>query len=777
MSRHRDWMKIILLMTFSVTCLATTFGEFPSPTLLKRLAIGHTYPPVQARNEPVVYPPTYQLGDVTLIKCLEDNQYGLDGLYCHNHTVRLNRDLPIDQRKIKVAVFVHVPPALLGLSPTAPRKAMWYPLGGPGSVSHLSLNYMFTMSEALPTTWATSLVIMSDQRGMGWSCGFSCWESFVQYALMPMEASTTEDLIQMAEDFRRACLIEIGTDRIQASTSDECIINSPLSPRAQRLLVIPFMGTKHAVRDFEDFRLSAGLGKIDAVATSYGTVVIQVYCGMFPNACASMVIDSPFDSNTGSMVESATREADSRRHLLDRVAELCMENPACAVDACPEGTTDCLTIITDKINLALSPNNWPKQVEYPYFDPMTGEYAVVPVELQRHWIEYYLSSYSSINPLRAMIVRALLRASDGDAFALTQLTMFVAYGVNPTSPTSTIPIEYIMSSGIGQLSVYPMVTGEDYVYRWHHLPLITSAEERSRQMIETYGSVNLNQVMGMSPLAVQQNSPAFGSPFPPMFSEVYQNTSLTPCPGWHGNYPVIVVNPSHDSNCPSGDANNLFARYMSQPGETRRIVVIDGRHGSLLPSLPDPAVYQSAYLVDQALSTGILPETPITEIQSPLMMSNYRPRTPNRLLTSEEVPALVEDDFVMNTAFVTYFTVITSCKYGGFVYWGTMRNETHEEITFVSCASVSPYLTVDGVATYNWATPTMWQDGADFGFETVSVTNYLTGTNAVYNYLHLAGQVPIQTQYPTNQARSVKARSYTDHALKIQEAMRRIYVP
>ena len=95
-------------------------------------------------------------------------------------------------------------------------------------------------------------------------------------------------------------------------------------PRIQRGQVIQYLGTKHAVRDFEDFRVAAGYAKANAVGTSYGTAVVQVYCALFQ--CKTLVIDSPLNTLTDATLD-VRRDSAGRRDTLERIAELCAANP------------------------------------------------------------------------------------------------------------------------------------------------------------------------------------------------------------------------------------------------------------------------------------------------------------------------------------------------------------------------------------------------------------------------------------------------------------------
>jgi pimeloyl-ACP methyl ester carboxylesterase len=763
-------MKIVIFALIAAVCSATEF-ETVSVGLQKRLLIRAGLDQVTpARSAHFVYPATYRIGSLRMVRCLTDNMYGIDGIYCWNQTVRLNRYAPADERQIKVAFMVHVPPQHISLKPRDAREALWFPLGGPGSVAHLSMEYFYGWAMTEPRTWASMDVIMYDQRGMGWSCGMSCWDAYVQYNDAGNYSTDVESLADAAQDFRRACEIEIGSDKIQAAASDECIVGSRLSPRAQRLLVVPFQGTKHAVADFEDFRLAAGYGRVHAVGSSYGTIAVQTYAGMFPNSVKTLMIDSPFDTLTDISI-SARREASGRRGTLARLAEICAADPECAADACPSGE-NCASTINSIFANAVAAANWPRTVSYPYFDMNTGEYTVTPIAFPSDWFELAMSGAMTRLQFRSQLIRAMLRLGSGDDAPAMHTSIIAVYYMNPSAPS--FPVEYAMAAGANQATSYPMVTGEDYTFHWGTHPVLTTAEIRQAQYIEAYGLDQYAMPLGISPIMFNLFIPAYGSPLPPVYSDAHQNSSMTPTIGWHGNFPVIILNPSHDSNCPTDDANILDAAYSAQVGQTRRITLADGEHCVLLSTIPDAVMPQVQSVIDGILVSGTLPPAHSTTFSLERNMFDYRPRA-TAPLAIDSVLAAAENEFVMLVEWAAYYNVIASCDKGGFVYWGTMINETHEAITFVNCGFVDPNFVVNGIAAYNWATPALYDTGADFGFDMAAVTDLTTGNTNYYSYLHLSGMPVSQVSLPAPSSRSIRSDPF-DHSAAVSQALQDLYL-
>lgn len=728
------------------------------------------------RDVPFVYPPTYTIGTITMVKCFEDNPYGIDGIYCWNQTVKLDRYSIIDHSKIKVAFITHVPQSNVNLGPNAARSAIWFPLGGPGSVAHLSISLYYDWAMYLPDAWNTHDIIMYDQRGMGWSCGLSCWNAYVQYGMAVNYSAIPDRFYEAAESFRRECDVEIATNKAEALTSDECIVGSNSNPRQQRIIVSQYMGTKHAVADFEDFRVAAGYGKIDAVGISYGTVAVQVYCGMFPHRCKSMIIDSPFNTLT-DIAKSARREASGRRDLATDVARICSQDPRCSADACTPGDHDCAETIRSAFTVAMDPTNWPRHVDYPYFDMYTGEYTVIPLDMPRDWFEEAFAAGGTLPLYKASVVRALLRAATGDNMAMMHLTYMALYYFDPRA--KYFPLDYAMAAGANQAAVYPIVTGEDYVYKWEPLPVATSPERRENEYVEAYGLDWLDMELGATPLLFSSLSPAYGYAIEPVYNNQYQNTSKTPISGWHGDYPILILNPQHDSNCPTADASHLFALYGAQTGLTSRISVVGGGHKTMLPMFPDPGYAPLLTTVENILAGNNI-NSGASFVSADIPMTVYYPRFKSNSLTLDGTLAATENEFLSLIEWNAYINVLASCDKGGFIYWGTMYNATHEAITFVNCALLDPNIVVNGMALFNWASPDPYTVGSDFSFgydaanTYAAVTSLVTGQTNYYAYLHLAGQPIQQTAIPVPMARKPRSTP-VDHAEQIRNALDALY--
>jgi pimeloyl-ACP methyl ester carboxylesterase len=109
--------------------------------------------------------------------------------------------------------------------------------------------------------------------------------------------------------------VPVETASLRARQVRECL--ATLAPHA----AVQFYSTSDAVRDLEAVRRALGIGQLDLVGVSYGTVVAQAYAKAYPAAVRAIVLDSPapiahaLTSEHASNLEDVLRETFSRCDL------------------------------------------------------------------------------------------------------------------------------------------------------------------------------------------------------------------------------------------------------------------------------------------------------------------------------------------------------------------------------------------------------------------------------------------------------------------------------
>eukprot|EP01105_Mastigella_eilhardi_P000596 TRINITY_DN1069_c0_g1_i1.p1 TRINITY_DN1069_c0_g1~~TRINITY_DN1069_c0_g1_i1.p1 ORF type:complete len:810 (-),score=120.13 TRINITY_DN1069_c0_g1_i1:1486-3873(-) len=259
-----------------------------------------------------------------------------DGLpfICVNESLPLDHFNASDPRRI--SVMFQVLPAY-----GEPQGALVLALGGPGVVSHLYAPYLVGMMP--PVLLESFDIVFFDQRGVGESCGFWCPASATEFYTQTFEVQTDterDSSTQLCDAFANACMQEM-----RHAFTGSCIIGSTESEYQQRRQVMPFLGTRQAVRDLEAFREHLGVAQFALYGWSYGTQFAQTYAAVYPTRMASLVLDGTVDLSLNIVGFTAARLAS----LTDAITELltaCAQDAACSADVCPGDPRACAGVFS-----------------------------------------------------------------------------------------------------------------------------------------------------------------------------------------------------------------------------------------------------------------------------------------------------------------------------------------------------------------------------------------------------------------------------------------------
>jgi pimeloyl-ACP methyl ester carboxylesterase len=195
------------------------------------------------------------------------------------------------------------------LPATGERKGMFVTVtGGPGS-SGLSAadDYTSAFDPSLPEHFD---IVFFDQRGVGTSGGLQCVEAAATFYRTEMDTTTPEGeaaLAAAAQAFALDCVQETG-----------------------RADLLPYLGTRQAVEDLEDFRQAMGDERLWLYGESYGTQYAQTYAAAHPEHLAALILDGTVDL-TLSGPEFYRQQAQAFSDVLTATLEACNADPGCAV--------------------------------------------------------------------------------------------------------------------------------------------------------------------------------------------------------------------------------------------------------------------------------------------------------------------------------------------------------------------------------------------------------------------------------------------------------------
>eukprot|EP00727_Mastigamoeba_balamuthi_P004981 m51a1_g14481 hypothetical protein (857) ;mRNA; r:711270-714394 len=409
----------------------------------------------------------WHLGSLTLLPCLRSKQ---PQLWCVNISVPVDYEEPsgdflevafvvhraarnpADPARRRAIVKVPAPPA----TPAAPACLGATFEGGPGAPGHDQT--AFALKVAAATNDAYDIIFV-DQRGVGWSCGLGCARAGLKWALQGFGMNRPGHFAVNVAEYEDECRKEILGDPATASQSWQCIVNSTLSPMAQRLKLLPFLGSKYVAADIAALFERSGYSKVWVYGSSYGTVTAQVFGAMYGERWASgLILDSPVKSTISSAdwIDTLPREA---RKYIARSLDLCWQRASCRADY---GN---LTLRRAKRLVFASftqGSGWPKNVTFPYYDYAQRRVITLNLLAQRELVEF-LSFEETSEVMRAGIMRAFSRIvlfDDWSEMVKLALAKFFYALYLPTS--SVFDLNVVL---MGVVQNCPLITGRDYIGR------------------------------------------------------------------------------------------------------------------------------------------------------------------------------------------------------------------------------------------------------------------------------------------------------------------------
>lgn len=699
-------MMVLLMGSLGLTMSL----QFPDPPSEREIVTSFLTPktPIQSQSVPRrTRTEGINIGSLSVVPC-DAQQVGYPGLYCINMTVPVTHSQPHGE-KFTVAFIIK-----LSNQPQTPgqRKAFVYVEGGPGTIiHHLMDSYLKAYGRF--DLLDTHDFIMMDQRGMGWSCGMGCIQSMIDMYINSVNTDTIDAYATAMDQYVTDCMNEIATDPFQWVFSDTCIIDSTQSPGEQRAKVAKHLQTHEAIRDLEHFFAQGGYSKVTLFGASYGTTFVQAYAGTFPSRIENLVLDGTLNTRL-----SPTQQADnyriSRQLVWSRLGTLCAQDPECRQDLCnsvsPANYQSCMahvstasTLFYESAKKIFDPQQDEKQVMLPYitldeeFNPVPGM-TIVPF---RPLIEHTFTIIKSNPKSRAVMVRAVIAGMRGDYLPLVKI-VYAFFGVLVDPGTNQIN-KYLFSQAKNGIGVLDIVGGGDYLYRTQrtpHPPLTPG--QLTLQYLHSLGD-HLDSFTGIPGQGYLTTGVGFSDPNQPVYSVVAQNTSYLPSPGWHRNYPIILLHSTTDAKVPSTYAPQLLARY-SLSGPTHLLLVSDAGHcvyaDNYYYGWTDPCVAETEEIVNEMISHQNFSAT-----RNPLHthICNYESVLPgylslpplSPLTTPQDIAKYTLLEFLANPEYDAGTHFATICNYGGTVMWQAM-NATATGAVFTGC-SYFPGWTVDGM--------------------------------------------------------------------------------
>ncbi len=223
---------------------------------------------------------------------------------CVTLEVPLDHFNPEDTRTILVTFAV--------LPASGERKGMYVTAtGGPGYSGVASADYYIAgYDESILSAFD---VVFFDQRGVGYSdpAGTTCPYAAAIYYQQDARGKNSKQekaLKKSASNFAANCVNEVGDASI-----------------------LPYLGTKQAVEDLEDFRQLTGDEQFWLYGESYGTQYAQTYAAAHGEHLAGLVLDGTVDL-TFDGINYYAQQAQAFNNTLVAALSSCNEDPACRKD-------------------------------------------------------------------------------------------------------------------------------------------------------------------------------------------------------------------------------------------------------------------------------------------------------------------------------------------------------------------------------------------------------------------------------------------------------------
>jgi pimeloyl-ACP methyl ester carboxylesterase len=250
--------------------------------------------------------------------------------------------------------------------------------GGPGASG---VDFARALAGVLPSSIRDRFDIIGfDPRGIGGSGGIVCHDNL--QALIAVDPSPDSQ----AEWDAAAKQDTIFADACEAKYGDAYLSS---------------VGTKNVARDMDQIRQAVGDTKLTYLGFSYGTVIGQVYAGLFPQNVRAMVLDGAVDIGLSDK-EQVLEQAEGFEQAMNAFIADCRQ-------------TKC--VLTQKGDPGTLVDGLIKQVEQAPIPSRTADRPLGPGELVYALAEPLYSESSW-----PQLAKAINSALSGDGSAMVQLT-------------------------------------------------------------------------------------------------------------------------------------------------------------------------------------------------------------------------------------------------------------------------------------------------------------------------------------------------------------------
>jgi pimeloyl-ACP methyl ester carboxylesterase len=502
--------------------------------------------------------------------------------------------------------------------------------GGPGYAGVGLADYYTSFFD--PSITRRFDVVFFDQRGIGLSGGLTCPVAtaiYYQSQAPPGEA---------ASRFSADCFTEMGSPSI-----------------------LPFVGTKQAVEDLEDFRQAVGAPRMWLYGESYGTQYAQEYAAAHGDTLGGLILDGTVDLTlTGP--EFWADAAASFERVLDGTLSSCDSRRRCRSDAggSAEGVYD---------RLAARLGDTPIRIAFPL--PAGGRTGR---ELTLDGLQAAAGGQAYGENGRMLLQRAIAAAGRGQLVPLLRLVYSNLY----VDPQTLEPVPDPTYSD----AMYYGVDCQDYSY------YVGTPDQRVAQYLDAATSIEAT--------------------YPRLGASVF--LSDLPCPSWRDSsqdperpaplraegVPTLVLGATGDPITPVGQGKNVYGRLA----DGYLVTTEGGPHVTFGRGNACPDDLVRDFLVDGAppakrettcggqLVASYVPLAPVHASA----FRNIRAAFSSALTELEYLPEYYYWDFETPTS--------VGCPYGG----GTMRFTAHGSVArlkLVRCGFTQGFV-MTGYGSWNY---------------------------------------------------------------------------
>lgn len=508
--------------------------------------------------------------------------------------------------------------------------------GGPGISGLSSADWYSSYFD--PAIFENFDVVFFDQRGVGLSNGLDCPDASAAYYLAdlyPIVEAQEQAYIEATQTFVEDCVAEMDADDL-----------------------LPYLGTRQAIRDLELFRQALGSPQIWLYGESYGTQYAQEYAATFPDSLSGLILDGVVDLTlTGE--DFYVQQAQAFGSTITAALTACNADAACAADF----GMDAVAFYDD---LAAELLSAPAVIDFPLPSGIREprRYTLGMLETSAYNAAYERSG-------RSNFVRALAAAAQGDLLPLLRLG-YADLGMDPQTQDLT------PAYGDGAAPYY-LIECSDYSFG------SGTPEERAQAFLDAGDAVEA---------AVPRLSSVYYSDLPCVFWPA-EGPAERPEAFSGGAYTTFVLNSTTDPATPTQNGYDVFSRlenaYMiTQQGGPH---VIFGR-GETCPdvAVTDWMVYGTLPLQSEYVCAGDI-------------LAGYTPLSPSALADFEDIEALMQaidieiqllPEYIM---WDVYTPTLVGCPYGGVMTFSAV--EDGERFAFAGCGFFSDVV-LDGSGEWTY---------------------------------------------------------------------------